>query len=100
MTDIAIRVENLSKQYRIGGPSTALRTGVGLMDAEGNPIESREAVETPPDGGRWVYMATVAVETGTTVRIAVTATDRPGGVAEAEEEKAIQCGGRATLPFD
>jgi len=27
MTDIAIRVENLSKQYRIGGPSTGLRTG-------------------------------------------------------------------------
>jgi len=27
MSDIAIRVENLSKQYRIGGPSTGLRTG-------------------------------------------------------------------------
>ena len=27
MTDIAIRVENLSKQYHIGGPSTGLRTG-------------------------------------------------------------------------
>jgi hypothetical protein len=54
MTDIAIHVENLSKQYRISGPLTALRTGVGLMAAEGNPIESGEAVGTPPDGGRWV----------------------------------------------
>ena len=27
MSDIAIRVENLSKQYRIDGPSTGLRTG-------------------------------------------------------------------------
>jgi len=27
MSHIAIRVENLSKQYRIGGPSAALRTG-------------------------------------------------------------------------
>jgi hypothetical protein len=41
----------------------------------------------PIDSGRWVY--TAAVETGTTVRIAVTATDRPGGVAEVEEEKAV-----------
>ena len=30
----------------------------------------------PIDSGRWVY--TAAVETGMTVRIAVTATDRPG----------------------
>jgi hypothetical protein len=49
----------------------------------------------PIDSGRWVY--TAAVETGRSVRIAVTAlrqaqdaaTDRPGGVAEAEEEKAV-----------
>lgn len=63
--------------------------GVALTDADGNPIESGEATETPPDSGRWVYAATAAVDTGATVRIAVTATDRPGGVAEAEEEKAI-----------
>jgi hypothetical protein len=51
----------------------------------------------PIDSGRWVYTATAAVATGTTVRIAVTAlrqaqdaaTDRPGGVAKAEEEKAV-----------
>jgi len=38
MSDIAIRVENLSKQYPfdrlragcIGGPSTGLRTGLGM----------------------------------------------------------------------
>jgi hypothetical protein len=62
---------------------------VSLTDADGNPIESGEAVETPPNSGRWVYTATTAVGTGTTVRIAVTATDRPGGVAEAEKEKAV-----------
>ena len=62
---------------------------VALTDADGNPIESGEATETPPDSGRWIYTATAAVTTGTTVRIAVTATDRPGGVAEAEEEKTV-----------
>jgi hypothetical protein len=51
----------------------------------------------PIDSGRWAYTATAAVETGTTVRIAVTAlrqaqdaaTDWPGDVAKAEEEKAV-----------
>ena len=62
---------------------------VGLTDAEGNAIESGAAAETPANSGRWVYAATAAMDTGTTVRIAVTATDRPGGVAEAEEEKAV-----------
>ena len=62
---------------------------VALTDAEGNAIESGEAAETAPNSGRWVYTATAAVSTGTTVRIAVTATDRPGGAAAAEEEKAV-----------
>jgi len=48
--------------------------------------------------GDWVYTTTMtAVGTGTTVRIGVAATDRPGGVhtlcalrvAEAVEEKAV-----------
>ena len=63
--------------------------GMTLTDAGGNPIESGEAVETPAESGRWVYAATAAVDTGATVRIAVTATDRPGSVAEAEEEKIV-----------
>ncbi len=62
---------------------------VALTDADGNALESGEATETPADSGRWVYTTTAAVDTGTTVRIAVTATDRPGGVAEAVEEKAV-----------
>jgi len=62
---------------------------VALTDGEGNAIEGGEAVETPADSGRWMYTATTAVDTGTTVRIAVTAVDRPGSVAEAEEEKAV-----------
>ncbi|MEA3349070.1 MAG: hypothetical protein U9Q82_00450 [Chloroflexota bacterium] len=41
---------------------------VALTDGESNPIESSAALETPADSGRWVYTATAAVETGTTVR--------------------------------
>jgi len=41
---------------------------VALTDGESNPIESGAAVENPVDSGRWVYTATTAVETGTTVR--------------------------------
>jgi len=45
----------------------------------------------------WGYITTATVDMGTTVRpstalragIGVTATDRPGGVAEAAEEKAV-----------
>jgi len=62
---------------------------VQITDAGGGEIEHGEAVETPADSGRWVYAATANVPTGTTVRIAVTALDRPGGVAEAEEEKTV-----------
>lgn len=63
--------------------------GVALTDSEGNEIEAGEAVETPADSGRYVYTATVAVATGTTVRIAVTAVDRPGGVGSGEVETAV-----------
>ena len=62
---------------------------VAVTQADGTAIEEGVATETPAKSGRWVYTATAAVETGTTVRIAVTATDRPGGVAEVEEEKAV-----------
>jgi hypothetical protein len=62
---------------------------VVLTDAEGNLIESGAAVETPPESGRWVYTSTAEVSAGTTVRIAVTAEDRPGGVGEAEEETTL-----------
>jgi hypothetical protein len=62
---------------------------VALTDADGNAIESGAAVETPADSGRWLYVAQTAVATGTTVRIGVTATDRPGGMGEASEEKTV-----------
>ena len=62
---------------------------VALTDANGNAIESGAATESPADSGRWVYKAMAAVPTGTTVRIAVTATDRPDGKAKKEEEKAV-----------
>lgn len=72
-------------------PPRAGVTGVevSLTDGDGNALESGQAVETPANTGRWVYTATAAVATGTTVRIAVTATDRPGGVGAAEGEKAL-----------
>jgi nucleoside-diphosphate-sugar epimerase len=47
------------------------------------------AVETPADSGRWVYTATEAMPAGAMVRIAVPAEDRPGGAAQAEQEKAV-----------
>lgn len=62
---------------------------VALTDAEGNAIENGDAVETPPDSSRWVYTATAAVATGTTVRIGVMATDRPGGTGAAEESTTV-----------
>jgi hypothetical protein len=62
---------------------------VAVTQADGAAIEEGAAVETPAESGRWMYTATAAVPTGTTVRIAVTATDRPGGVGEAAKEKAL-----------
>jgi hypothetical protein len=62
---------------------------VRLTDDAGNAIEHGAAVEAPADSGRWVYTATAAVATGTTVRVAVAATDRPGGAGTAMEEKAV-----------
>lgn len=62
---------------------------VALTQADGAAIESGAAVETPANSGRWVYTASTTVPTGTTVRIAVTAVDRPGGAAQAGQEKAV-----------
>lgn len=53
---------------------------------DGQVIEQGDASET---GGRWHYTATQAVPTGTTVRITVTAKDRPGGKGETQQEKAV-----------
>jgi len=55
---------------------------VSITKSSGEAIESSEAVQTPPNSLRWVYAATVAIAAGTNVRIAVTATDRPGGVGD------------------
>jgi len=42
MTDIAIRVENLSKQYRIGGPQAGYKTiRESLTEAVGAPFRRR-----------------------------------------------------------
>jgi hypothetical protein len=62
---------------------------VAVTQADGAAIEEGAAVETPAESGRWIYTATAAVTTGTTVRIAVTASDRPGGMGEAAKEKAL-----------
>lgn len=51
--------------------------------------ENGAAAETPPESGRWVYTATATVDTGNTVRITVTAEDRPGGLGTGEGEKAL-----------
>ncbi len=62
---------------------------VAVTTADGAAVEVGAAVETPANSGRWAYTATAAVATGTTVRIAVTATDRPGGAGMATQEKAV-----------
>ena len=62
---------------------------VAIADAAGNAIEAGAATETPVDSGRWVYTATAAVATGTTVRITVTALDRPGSVAAEETDVTV-----------
>ena len=69
---------------------------VSITKSSGEAIESGEAVQTPPNllqgaarSGRWVYTITAAVPQGTAVRIAVSATDHPGGVGEATSEKLL-----------
>jgi hypothetical protein len=62
---------------------------VNITDANGQAIESGGAVESPAKSGRWVYTATAAVATGTSVRISVAASDRPGGKGEGTAEKTL-----------
>jgi len=63
------------------------RLSVTVSDTNGAEIESGEAVETPPNSGRWAYTATSTIPQGTVVRIAVTVSDQPGGKGEAMTEK-------------
>jgi len=60
---------------------------VAVTKADGAAIEEGPASETPPKSGRWLYRATAAVPTGTTVKIAVTAKDRPGHTGVKETSK-------------
>ncbi len=64
-------------------------TGVTVAVAgdDGTTIESGAATETPAKSGHWTYHATQEVPTGTTVRITVTATDRPGHTGSKVESK-------------
>ena len=62
---------------------------ISVSDANGQSFESGDAVETPANSGRWVYATTTAVPAGTHVRIAVTASDQPGGMGEATAEKSL-----------
>jgi len=62
---------------------------VAISDGGGAAIEDGAATETPARSGRWVYATGESVPAGTTVRIAVTASDRPGGTDQAEVEKTV-----------
>ena len=62
---------------------------MAVTDADGNPIEEGNAAESPPDSGRWIYNASADVNPGTTVRFLVTAEDRPGSSAQAEETATV-----------
>jgi hypothetical protein len=60
---------------------------VALANGNGQSIETGAATESAPGSGRWMYTATQAVPTGTTVRVTVTATDRPGHTGVKTETK-------------
>jgi len=66
-----------------------VKVHVSVTKASGEAIESGEAVETPVNSKRWVYLATAAVPHGTAVRIAVSVSDRPGGLGEATSDKTL-----------
>ena len=65
-------------------------TGVRVSIADGASVglEDGQAV-ADAFGGRWVYTAQTAIETGTAVRITVTASDRPGGEVSAQADKTV-----------
>jgi hypothetical protein len=67
---------------------------VRLAGADGSTLESGAAAESPPGSGRWVYRAQRPVEG--TVQVTAIATDRPGGLARAQAEKAVQAHGRVS----
>ena len=53
MTDIAIRVENLSKQYRTGGPQARYKTiRESLTEAVQTPFRRLSPVVCNPEWGR------------------------------------------------
>ena len=62
---------------------------VTIADSSGQLVEEGEATEPSADSGHWVYTATQPVPVGTTVRITVTAKDRPGGKGEVSKEKVL-----------
>ena len=60
-----------------------------LTNPAGDLLERGAAVESPTGSGRWVYAATTAVAAGTTVRLTVTAHDRPGNVTIHEADRTV-----------
>lgn len=60
---------------------------VQLSDGDGSELEAGSALRG--QDGFWVYTATTAVAPGTTVRVVVTAIDRPGGTGEATADKVL-----------
>lgn len=59
---------------------------MAITDTDGDLIESGQASEMPVGNGRWVYQATTEVAAGNSIRIAVRASDRPGGEGTSESE--------------
>jgi len=62
---------------------------INIMNSDGESIESGEAEKPTAGNSHWTYTVTQAVAAGTTVRVAVTATDRPGGTGILEQEKSL-----------
>ena len=75
---------------------------VEITYADGNPVESGAAVETPAKSGRWVYTASAAATADADARIAVTVKDRPGGRGRAAwkvNSFSIPVGTRSQIPI-
>lgn len=60
---------------------------VSVAGTDGTQLEAGEAALESGGTGRWVYRAGSTIPTGTSVRISVTSTDRPGGAAVKDAQK-------------
>jgi hypothetical protein len=62
---------------------------VTIRTAEGDFVDSGDAIEEPEGSGFWAYIATISVPSGTSVIVYATATDCLGGVGALSADKTM-----------